>query len=253
MILINKKNKYNLKIMDAWFVNNLDEIKEEYDILYLFGYKECIKCCKNIKQYSLLLDITKGEDEIFECIRKNVKYEINRCNKENVSFEVYKSNDIVESQKILSDFECQYNEMYKEKNMNVKLSMREVNSYIENNAFVLTAAKFDEKVLCYHAYVCDNKSTRLLYSCSNFRSDDHDMKNLIARANKFLHWQDIKYFKQAGIHSYDFGGISSFEEPNGIDKFKMAFGGESVEYYNIKYVKTFKGKCYNIIRKILHK
>ena len=253
MIIINKKNKYNLKLVDAWFVKDLSDVKEEYDILFVLGYKEPIKSYECTKQYSLILRLNNEENILFENIRKNVKYEINRCIKENVNFEVYDSKKLLNNKEILSDFEFQYNQMYKEKNMNVKLSMREVESYINSNAFILTVAKSDNNSLCYHAYVSDKKSVRLLYSCSNFRSNDKDMKNLIARANKFLHWQDIKFFKGQKITNYDFGGISSFENPNGIDQFKMAFGGESVEYYNIKILKTFKGKLYNFVKKVLHR
>ena len=253
MILINKNNKYNLKIADGWFVDDVADIKEKYDILLLLGYKKPIKSCKNTKQYSLVLKLNKDEQELFSDIKKNVKYEINRCSKENISFEVYKSIDLVDNNEVLKDFERQYNELYKSKNMNVRLSMTEIKAYIDNNAFILTAAKFNDVSLCYHAYVCDKKSTRLLYSCSTFRNNDQEMKNLIARANKFLHWQDIKMFKNEGLINYDFGGISSFENPNGIDKFKMAFGGESIEYYNIKCVNTFKAKIYSAVRKILHR
>lgn len=251
MIIIKKKNRFRLKIADVWFVDDVSNLKDNYDILYLLGYDKKIKGAKNIKQMSLLLKLDVDENVLFQNIRKNVRYEINRCSKENVGFEVYKSEDIANNKEILNDFERQYNQMYKEKNMDIKLSMHEIQSYIDNNAFILTVAKQDNLSLCYHAYVSDDKNTRLLYSCSTFRSDDKDMKNLIARANKYLHWQDIKMFKEKGIINYDFGGISSFEKPNGIDQFKMSFGGEQIEYYNIKLINSFKAKLYSFTRKIL--
>ena len=86
MIIINKKNKYNLKLVDAWFVKDLSDVKEEYDILFVLGYKEPIKSYECTKQYSLILRLNNEENILFENIRKNVKYEINRCIKENVNF-----------------------------------------------------------------------------------------------------------------------------------------------------------------------
>ena len=32
---------------------------------------------------------------------------------------------------------------------------------------------------------------------------------------------------------YDWGGISDFDNPNGIDEFKLKFGGDKITYYNV--------------------
>ena len=44
----------------------------------------------------------------------------------------------------------------------------------------------------------------------------------------------MRYCFQNGITSNDFGGIASFEEPNGIDRFKMTFAkeGQRITYDN---------------------
>lgn len=44
----------------------------------------------------------------------------------------------------------------------------------------------------------------------------------------------MRYCYQHGITSYDFGYIESFDNPNGIDKFKINFAkeGERVTYDN---------------------
>ena len=49
---------------------------------------------------------------------------------------------------------------------------------------------------------------------------------------------------------YDWGGLSSFDNPNGIDTFKMSFGGEKVIYYDETVIKSFK---YKLLRKLLKK
>ncbi len=77
--------------------------------------------------------------------------------------------------------------------------------------------------------ICDREEARLLHSASCFREESAD-QSLIGRANKRLHWEDIKYFKQKGLLRYDWGGISDFENPNGIDEFKLKFGGEKITY-----------------------
>lgn len=40
----------------------------------------------------------------------------------------------------------------------------------------------------------------------------------------------------------DWGGISSIDNPNGIDFFKKGFGGIECSYYNVIIGKTIKGK-----------
>lgn len=45
-----------------------------------------------------------------------------------------------------------------------------------------------------------------------------------------------------GITQYDWGGIANPEEPNGIDQFKMGFGGEAASYYNVIIGVSLLGK-----------
>ncbi len=79
------------------------------------------------------------------------------------------------------------------------------------------------------------------------------MKNAIGRANRALHFYDMQYMKAKGITTYDWGGVMSFEEPGGIDKFKMGFGGTPIDYFNIAIDISLKAKLAAIYRKILHK
>jgi hypothetical protein len=66
-------------------------------------------------------------------------------------------------------------------------------------------------------------------------------------ANKYLHLRDMEYLQDLCVTVYDWGGISSSSEPNGIDKFKMSFGGHPVRYYNITWGHSVKQKLFNKI------
>lgn len=71
------------------------------------------------------------------------------------------------------------------------------------------------------------------------------MRNLIGRANRFHHWQDMLRFKQAGIRVYDFGGWyqgTTDTEKLGINRFKAEFGGTVVTNYNCKLLLTAKSR-----------
>lgn len=243
MKIIKYVNRLNVNCGIIWFCDNIDNVKDKLDVIELNGYPTQIKGAKNKKQLSLILNLTNSDEELFNSIRKNVKYEINRCYKENVMCTVLTPTELINNNEELLQFEKMYNKMYKEKNLSTRLDMNLVKRYLDNNLLCLTKSYLEGKTLSYHAYLNDTKTTRLLYSCSDFRGDKEESA-LIARANKFLHWEDIKYFKSLGISVYDFGGIHSFDNPNGIDKFKMAFGGDRIEYYNITLGNNLKGKLF---------
>ncbi len=242
-----------IKINRVWFCEDIKNIHVTGDVIFVYGYKKKISKYKYSMQHSTFLDLTLSKDELFISIKKNVRYEINRSIKENVEMKIFSSEDLKKSSDELLNFEKKYNQMYIEKGIKNKLNMKTVKGYIDNNMFLLTKAIKEGRDLCYHAYVVNGEKTRLLYSCSNFRNDDKETRNLIARANKFLHWEDINFFKSHGYFFYDFGGISSFNNPNGIDKFKISFGGKRVEYYNMIYGRTFKGKLCVLLRNIVRK
>ena len=79
-----------------------------------------------------------------------------------------------------------------------------------------------------HFYIFDDKRVRLLYSYHNIEFLDDTLRSY---ANKFLHWEDILFFKSKNFLFYDFGGINMDNHP-GISKFKLAFGGILVDNYS---------------------
>lgn len=92
-----------------------------------------------------------------------------------------------------------------------------------------------------------------LHHRARLRVADSAMRNAIGRANKYLHWHDWLLLKNIGVIEYDWGGIASYDNPNGIDKFKMSFGGEYRKYYNISAVCSLRAKLYTLLRKVLRK
>jgi lipid II:glycine glycyltransferase (peptidoglycan interpeptide bridge formation enzyme) len=87
---------------------------------------------------------------------------------------------------------------------------------------------------------------RLFYSASHFRkSEDSELRNLIGRANRLLHWEDIRFFKEMGLSCYDFGGWYGGREDVeklAINQFKESFGGEKQREYTYIVPVTAIGK-----------
>lgn len=238
-----------------WFETKIDNIGGGYDKLLIHGISQCdidLKDCISSEQETLISDLSCSEDELRAKMTKTVKNEINRSIRENVAINSYDGREITDS--LLEDFSSMYYEMYEEKGLHGHyLPVNELKEYAKHNALVVTTAEIDGKIVVYHSYIKDDAHSRFLQSCSEFRVADNATRNAIGRANKYLHWNDWMLLKSMGIIEYDWGGIASYDNPNGIDRFKMSFGGEYRKYYNISAVCSPRAKLYNWLRKVISK
>ena len=202
-------------------------------------------------QHTLITDLNMSEEMLLQCCRKNYRYEIRKAKKEKIEIIFYTKQLLTDS--ILQDLKqvyynfcdaCGNQEL---KDIYDEEQLKDINSA---NGLVVTKAVY-EKGNVYHVYVCDEQNVMLMYSASDFRNPEVD-RNLAGRANKLLHYEDMLYFKKIGKVSYDWGNISSVEKPNGIDTFKMGFGGENKEIYNIMIPQTIWGKLLVTIYHLVH-
>jgi hypothetical protein len=116
----------------------------------------------------------------------------------------------------------------------------------ERGNLVLTkAARDDGEVLVRHAYVASRGRGFMLYSGSVLaESEDSGARNLIGRANRYLHWHDIRLFKDRGFDLYDFGGLDVEErspKTAGIARFKRGFGGEVRQVFSVTRARSLRG------------
>lgn len=246
-------NKYGFRIVDIWFAEKIEE-SVNADVVIVHGIQTipkgfCINSPFGGKQHSLISDLTVGEDFIWQSLSSKIRNEIRRADKENVDFIHFCSEAI--SEDLLMEFCDLYGKMYVSKNMIVKSPYNQLLKYKNTNSLIISAARFEEKNIIFHAYVNDKDNCRLLYSCSNFRNDDK-LKKIIGFANRGLHWFDIKLFIEKKVKYLDWGGISDFEKPNGIDKFKIEFNGAPVTYFNAVKL-SLKGIILCLMKMILKK
>lgn len=234
------------------FCSANDIIRDKADAVYLHSCDtedilENGKYSISKKQYTLVNNLNASEEELMLGIKKNCKYEIRRAGKEEARFNAYNIDNTPGFSKLLADFEAVYNEMFIEKGLKNRFNMSLVKSGFEKGQVVITTCScpaFPDDVV-YHAYLADGENTVLMYSASPLWNDgEKERANSIGRMNKFLHWQDMLLFKDKGYANYEWGGISSPDEPNGIDKFKMEFGGEVVFFYNYIVGYSLLGRLY---------
>lgn len=230
-----KYKKHNITYGLTYF--NESYVKKNVDVVYEWQYTE--KKRFSTEFYTLFVDLNEEEEAIFSRFEKNTKYEINRAmNKDGIVIETLNAKT---DRKTFYDF---YNQFALTKNRE-SIDTRETDLLIDNNMFSIRVASLDSRHLVFHSYTAANKRARLMHSASLFReADDNAYRNLIGRANRLLHWEDIRYFKNQGYAIYDLGGVAmdkSNIQGQTINKFKECFGGTLVKEYKTWVPVTLKG------------
>ncbi|MGC9195012.1 MAG: hypothetical protein ACP5IL_06110 [Syntrophobacteraceae bacterium] len=114
----------------------------------------------------------------------------------------------------------------------------------------LSEAKSKGKSLVWHAYLTHRQQGRalaLLSASGRHGCRDKTTCNLISRANRLLHFQDMVSLKEQGYRFYDFGGWYSGGEDRKllqINSFKERFGGRIVYGYDSEEPLSLRGRLY---------
>ena len=195
----------------------------------------------NTESYTLLSDLTQSEDVIFSGISKDSRYEIKRSEAKDVAACTITQNPTPAD---IQSFVKSLNDLYAQKGLN-ELSLSSgvaLERYRSAGCIRLTRVEADGEILASHCYFSVNSRCRLLYSISSFRDKDTaQARARVGRANRFLHWRDMLYFKQQGVETYDWGGwrANADETLHRINKFKEEFGGIKVPIYDAVRPITF--------------
>ncbi len=245
-----------LKARNVWFeqVSSLDDIpKDGADIVYIYGNSQPLSGGNMIchKQYSAITNLTGTEEELFAALGSTLRYKIKRAEREGTEVSFFSGE---EAACRLPAFAETFENMYEQKGNREELPTEEMKTYALDGKLLVSIASIGGKAAVYHSYVCDDKHCRLTFTCSEFRAaSTKEEKQAFARANELLHWKDITYFKGRGLFSYDWGGLTSPEDPNGIDRFKLGFGCKKIEYYNIVKPITMKAMLVGEIKSLIAK
>jgi hypothetical protein len=120
----------------------------------------------------------------------------------------------------------------------------------------LSCVSRDGERLVWHAHLTAGRTVQLAHSASLYRGMQADERSLVARANRWLHWQDMLAFKAAGIGHYDWGGMFADEstpERAGINRFKRTFGGSPLLAYECTVPVTLRGRLWLRLRGALRR
>jgi hypothetical protein len=237
------RKKYGVRALELWFDPISISIPKDVDIIL---HRQCFQKDSRGKLenfYTLVIPLGEDESTLFARIKKRAKEDIRRTDREGLEFLAP-----TPSKANIKHFCSFYNEFAAQKGRS-PISTAHLEALADAGMLKLTAAAKEGQgtELVWHSLVITPRRARLLHSASHFRSGGQAWRNAVGRANRWLHWKDILYFKSLGLMEYDFGGwYGGKDDPEKlqINQFKEAFGGSTELNYNILYANSSKGKIY---------
>lgn len=187
---------------------------------------------------TLQIDLTQSADALYAAARRTTRNEINRAHKKDAF--AFAANAAPTAADLHAFLEF-YNAFARTKGTTRcgAYHVHTLKLLAESNGLTLTRMADDAGALCYHAYAVDARRATLLYSGSQFRSArESEVRNRLARANRYLHWRDMLHFQERGVETYDWGGLT--RDAN-IADFKRSFGGVERAEYSGYVPLTMKG------------
>ena len=180
--------------------------------------------------HSLHSDLTAATDAIAAAFHEGCRYQIRRADsKDRLQHEV-----MPEASDALEEFSDFYDGFARQKGLWLADRHWLARAAAERQ-LALSCASRDGERLVWHAHLLSGRTVRLASSASCFRGMDNEYRSLVGRANRWLHWRDMLFFREAGIECYDWGGVFADEstpEREGINRFKRMFGGQPAVSYD---------------------
>ncbi|MBR3329042.1 peptidoglycan bridge formation glycyltransferase FemA/FemB family protein [Candidatus Saccharibacteria bacterium] len=190
-------------------------------------------------EHTVIIDLTKTEDELLAAMRRQTRYDVRRANK--LGIVVDKTN----SEKIFKDFHKVQVETAKRQNFippDLKTLLAEREAFLDN-AEIYVAKTSDDKPIAYGLVIRDGLEGDYYEAASTI------LNHKLPGAHALL-WRAIRDLKAEGYQRFNLWGIAPAGQPNhryaGVTTFKTGFGGEIVEYVpahdlvinNVKYLKN---------------
>ena len=196
----------------------------------------------NISCPTMQIDLLQSEDALWENVDPKARKVIKQASREGVEV---RHEEL--SEETWNSFLAAYNKLRSRKRNAEPLGLGQIHELVEKGQFVMTTSHDREgAVLSWHTYVRSGGHARLLNTMSDIDpARDSHWNNMVGRAHRLHHWQDMLSFKAQGVAIYDLGGVyrgtEDMEQIN-IARFKTSFGGVPAETFDASVPLTVKGR-----------
>jgi len=205
------------------FLEKVKKIAEEEKSIFLkiepqnnfqFSIFNFQKSQKQIQpQKTLILDITKSEEELLKQMHQKTRYNVGLAQKKGVVVEISNSESqaffgLLEQTAKQDKFHLHPKEYYQK--------------MLEFDIIKLFLAKYQDKIIVANLVCFFGQTAVYLHGAS-----DYNFRHLMAPY--LLQWQAICQARKQGLKYYDFWGIDEKRWP-GVTRFKKGFGGQETAY-----------------------
>ena len=202
--------------------------------------------------HTLLVDLQQAESDVFAAIHNTTRAKIRRAEtQDHIDCRMLDET----SETVRKEFCARYLEFASLRGL-PDVDPDRLHTLADRRMLALSSASStDLGTIVSHAYLISRGRARLLHSVTTRRYDDQTaIRQSAGRANRLLHWADMKHFRRRDIHTYDFGGWYEGHEDRerlGINKFKEEFGGRHVCEYDGVLPLTWKGKTFMTLSRMV--
>lgn len=199
---------------------------------------------------TLCIDLQQSEENLRKDMNRTTRYQLNKGARDNLKVEHLDSPTIQD----INNFEAFFNPFAEEKSIELCRTDKLKSLCNQGKLIISNVYHPDGRKMASHLYIATGVRAIMLYSCSG-RFANADIPGLeIGRANRFLHWQDMLYFKAKGYDYYDFLGLSidpGDESQQNVNKFKKGFGGFEIIEYQSFIPQNLRGTLLAIALKLM--
>ncbi|MBI2626838.1 MAG: peptidoglycan bridge formation glycyltransferase FemA/FemB family protein [Parcubacteria group bacterium] len=192
-------------------------------------------------QKTVVIDLTKTEDELFKALSHGAQYSLSVAQKSNLEIIQFEPEDFNKIWKLFKDTEKRDKFFLHEKSYYEKL----LNFKSEEFSTKLFVVKRENKNIAAAIFGYYKDTVYYFHAAA-------DIKYREFQGPRTLLWHIIKNAKQDGYKYFDLWGIDAYRMP-GVTKFKLSFGGRVVEYpgsFDLP-ISRFWYLMYRIAQKIL--
>jgi len=191
--------------------------------------------------WTIHVDLGRDARALFADMSKTCRYKVGRAERDELKEEAWMS----ARGELLDDFITFFDRFASGKGLPLAPAER-LRALAKAGVLDLSEVTRCDEVLVWHAYLRAGNRVRLLHSASLFRDhSDPAIRNLIGRANRYLHWRDLLRYKEAEIPLFDFGGWYNGRDNDEllrINAFKEEFGGRIVREFHCAVPVSVRGR-----------
>lgn len=226
------------------FLEKIKEIAKKENTIFFkveplteINKKFGLRKSKNIQpRKTLILDISKSDEELLNQMHYKTRYNIQLAQKKNV--------EIKKNKKYFEEFWQLMKQTTKRDGFkpHPKEYYRKI---LEIPGVELFVAEFNNKIIAANIVVFYDKQAIYLHGAS-----DYEHRNLMAP--HLLQWEQIKEAKKCGCVEYDFWGIDEKKWP-GVTRFKKGFSSQEIIYpgaYDLVFQPIWY-RIYKLAKKLL--